>query len=324
MATSVTSARVGRGEATIESSIWVAVIDGRASAPASAITCFWTIGTSSMRISMPRSPRATITQSAARTISSARCDRLRLLDLGDQRQPRVLAQRGDVLGAADERQRDEVDADLLARARRARGPPRARTAAPPSRRGCSGPGARRPRRRPRPRRRSRRRPAREASTRRRTAPSARYMISPASTVSASPAQVMCMRRASPGAPFSCPHTKRHRIAGLELGDPVVERPDAQLRPRQVLQDRDLAAGAAGRVAHQLRDLGVLLGGAVGEVQPGDIHPRLDHADQHLGVTRGGSDGRDDLRAAHTQAGKHCCGAWAGNEALRRGRCTSAT
>ena len=46
LATSVTSARVGRGERTIESSICVAVIDGRASAPASAITCFWTIGTS--------------------------------------------------------------------------------------------------------------------------------------------------------------------------------------------------------------------------------------------------------------------------------------
>ena len=33
LATSVTSARVGREEATIESSIWVAVITGRASAP---------------------------------------------------------------------------------------------------------------------------------------------------------------------------------------------------------------------------------------------------------------------------------------------------
>ena len=34
--------------------------------------CFCTIGTSSIGSSMPRSPRATITQSAARTISSAR------------------------------------------------------------------------------------------------------------------------------------------------------------------------------------------------------------------------------------------------------------
>ena len=97
-----------------ESSICVAVITGRASAPASEMICFWTIGTSSIRSSMPRSPRATITQSAARTISSARCDGLRLLDLRDQRQPRVLADDVDVLGAPHERQRDEVDADLLA------------------------------------------------------------------------------------------------------------------------------------------------------------------------------------------------------------------
>src|SRR5215217_1237027 len=72
LATSVTSARVGRGEPTIESSIWVAVIEGRANRPASAITRFCTIGTSDSGSSTPRSPRATITQSAARTMSSAR------------------------------------------------------------------------------------------------------------------------------------------------------------------------------------------------------------------------------------------------------------
>ncbi len=71
MATSATSARVGREELTIESSIWVAVIAGRASLPAVRSSCFWTIGTSSIGSSMPRSPRATITQSAARMISSA-------------------------------------------------------------------------------------------------------------------------------------------------------------------------------------------------------------------------------------------------------------
>ena len=67
----MTSARVGRDEATIESSIWVAVMTGRASPPASAITCFCTNGTSSISSSMPRSPRATITQSAAWMICSA-------------------------------------------------------------------------------------------------------------------------------------------------------------------------------------------------------------------------------------------------------------
>ena len=72
LATSATSARVGREEETIESSICVAVIDGRASEPASASRRFWIIGTSSIGISTPRSPRATITQSAARMISAAR------------------------------------------------------------------------------------------------------------------------------------------------------------------------------------------------------------------------------------------------------------
>ena len=71
MATSVASARVGREEETIESSIWVAVIDGRARRPAIRSSRFCTIGTSSIGSSIPRSPRATMTVSAARMISSA-------------------------------------------------------------------------------------------------------------------------------------------------------------------------------------------------------------------------------------------------------------
>ena len=71
LATSATSARVGRLERTIESSICVAVIDGRASSPASFSSRFCTSGTSSIGSSIPRSPRATITQSAARRIDSA-------------------------------------------------------------------------------------------------------------------------------------------------------------------------------------------------------------------------------------------------------------
>ena len=72
LATSATSARVGRLECTIESSICVAVMEGLASAPASASRRFWTIGTSSIGSSMPRSPRATITQSETLRMSSAR------------------------------------------------------------------------------------------------------------------------------------------------------------------------------------------------------------------------------------------------------------
>ena len=72
LATSATSARVGREAVTIESSICVAVIDGRAIVPASAISFFWTMGTSWIGSSMPRSPRATMTQSDARRIDCAR------------------------------------------------------------------------------------------------------------------------------------------------------------------------------------------------------------------------------------------------------------
>ena len=71
LATSATSARVGRVECTIDSSIWVAVIVGLGPPPASASRRFWTSGTSSIGSSMPRSPRATMIPSAASTISSA-------------------------------------------------------------------------------------------------------------------------------------------------------------------------------------------------------------------------------------------------------------
>ena len=73
LATSETSARVGRGEATIEASIWVAVIEGREYLPASASSRRCTPGTCSIGSSIPRSPRATITPAVtALTISSAR------------------------------------------------------------------------------------------------------------------------------------------------------------------------------------------------------------------------------------------------------------
>ena len=70
LATSATSARVGRVECTIDSSIWVAVIVGFARRPASASSRFWTSGTSSIGSSMPRSPRAIMMPSAESMISS--------------------------------------------------------------------------------------------------------------------------------------------------------------------------------------------------------------------------------------------------------------
>jgi len=70
LATSLTSARVGRGQLTIESSIWVAVITGMPSALHLRISSFCSSGTSSAGISTPRSPRATITPSQSGRIAS--------------------------------------------------------------------------------------------------------------------------------------------------------------------------------------------------------------------------------------------------------------
>ena len=76
---------------------------------------FWTSGTSSSGSSTPRSPRATMMPSKAAMISARLLDRLGLLDLGDDRQPHADLVHDrvdvvDVLGRADEGQRDHVGA----------------------------------------------------------------------------------------------------------------------------------------------------------------------------------------------------------------------
>src|SRR2546430_2147390 len=58
VATSETSARVGRTCVTIDSSIWVATITGTLAARACRMISFWISGTSSSGTSTPRSPRA--------------------------------------------------------------------------------------------------------------------------------------------------------------------------------------------------------------------------------------------------------------------------
>ncbi len=70
LATSETSARVGREAWIIDSIIWVATMTGLAFRRARVISCFWTSGTRSSGYSTARSPRATMIASKARTISS--------------------------------------------------------------------------------------------------------------------------------------------------------------------------------------------------------------------------------------------------------------
>ncbi len=69
-ATSLTSARVGRGLRSIESSIWVAVMTGFPLVTVVRMMFFWIAGTSASGNSTPRSPRATMVPSAAATMLS--------------------------------------------------------------------------------------------------------------------------------------------------------------------------------------------------------------------------------------------------------------
>ena len=109
---------------------------------------------------------------------------------------------------------------------------------------------------------------------------------------------MCSRVAR--ARRSSPQVNVSRSPGLQLDDVLAQRADPQLRPGQVLQDRDRPPRAAGGVAHAPDRLGVLLERPVRVVQPRHVHPGLDHPQQRLRLARGGSDGGDDLRAAHAR------------------------
>ncbi len=70
LATSVASARVGRRSLTMLLSIWVAMMTGLPSWLHLRTSVFCTMGTCSTGISTPRSPRATITASAAARMAS--------------------------------------------------------------------------------------------------------------------------------------------------------------------------------------------------------------------------------------------------------------
>ncbi len=70
LATSETSARVGRGLRIIESSICVATMTGLATSRHLAMSRFCAIGTAAASVSMPRSPRATMMASTASTMAS--------------------------------------------------------------------------------------------------------------------------------------------------------------------------------------------------------------------------------------------------------------
>ena len=115
LATSEASARVGVAAWTIDSSIWVAVMAGRPRAMQVRMMRFCRCGSSSMGISAPRSPRATMTAPDGLDDAVEVLDRGPGLDLGhDQRAPGVGlgADPADVVGRAHERDGHHVDAPL--------------------------------------------------------------------------------------------------------------------------------------------------------------------------------------------------------------------
>ena len=297
LATSVASARVGRDEETIESSIWVAVIEGRARRPAIRSSCFWTIGTSSIGSSMPRSPRATITVSAARMISSASstaCGFSILAISGSRVWRRTVSH---VLGAAHERQRDHVDADRLAEAQhvevllghggQAAGVARDVEALARGDRAAD----------------------LDQRSRPRTSPSRTCLDAQADGAVGEVDDVVGIDRARPGRPTtptsarrrrgrSVPQTSTSRSPGLSSTRSSSSAPMRSLGPGRSWRIATGRPTAADGGAHALGVLGVHLAVAVGEVQPGDVEPGRDHPRERLRVAGGGADGGDDLRAAH--------------------------
>ena len=65
------------------------------------------------------------------------------------------------------------------------------------------------------------------------------------------------------------------LAGRELDDAFAHWPDAQLGPGEVLKDRDRTARGARRIAHAADRLRMLIGSSVRIVQPRDVHARID-------------------------------------------------
>ncbi len=135
LATSLTSARVGAGAAIIDSSICVAVMTGVPTLTQWRMMCFCRCGTSSSGQSMPRSPRATITASAASVIaaSSPSADAVSILATMPARSADDLAQR---------QRRRRPGARTTARRTRRRPPRRPRPARGPARSGRTSAAAR--------------------------------------------------------------------------------------------------------------------------------------------------------------------------------------
>ncbi len=82
-----------------------------------------------------------------------------------------------------------------------------------------------------------------------------------------------------------------RLAGRERTGP-------DLRPAQVLQDADVAAGALGGFAHLMKERRVIGLRAMREVEPDDVDAGGDERVEHVRIAGRRSERGDDLCASH--------------------------
>ena len=131
------------------------------------------------------------------------------------------------------------------------------------------------------------------STRSCTRPSLRKIRSPALTASGRPSKVVEARVSSPV------NSPTESVKGWSRCSSTGDRASGPMRsfgPGRSAEDRDALPDRRGRRADRPDGLGVARELAMGEVEPGDVHPGLDHLLERAARAGRGTDGRDDLGA----------------------------
>src|SRR5438105_14250772 len=93
-----------------------------------------------------------------------------------------------------------------------------------------------------------------------------------------------------------PANQLNRPAAYELLEGAFDRPGPDLWTLEVAEEGDWAAHGLRRFPHVRRRLAMRLSIAVREVQPGDVHARLDHRAHHLRRDARRPDGAHDPSA----------------------------
>lgn len=101
------------------------------------------------------------------------------------------------------------------------------------------------------------------------------------------------------------------LGALLQGQPAAaERPQTDLRPRQIGENGDPVASGLGGIADQPNGGSVAVEIAMREVKAADVHAGLHHRRQYVGFRRRRTDGADDLGFVYRQRhGRLPCKRW---------------